>query len=102
MDELHFYSSLKSKNFIKEPFSSVCFLGACTATNLSLGIRYFSHKNIKTYAPYETIFNAPSLLRDLEIVTSNLNHKIIINRQLKLFSDSIRFWNTSSNLSTVI
>ena len=92
MEKLNFYSEKKSELFLKSTFKSICFLGACTAHNF----------NITTYAPYQTIFNAPSLLKDLEIVSHSLKHKVIIDSQLKLFTDEIRFWNTSNNVNEVI
>lgn len=102
MEKLNFYSEKKSELFLKSTFKSICFLGACTAHNLASGIEYFSNYNITTYAPYQTIFNAPSLLKDLEIVSHSLKHKVIIDSQLKLFTDEIRFWNTSNNVNEVI
>ena len=102
MEKLNFYSEKKSELFLKSTFKSICFLGACTAHDLASGIEYFSNYNITTYAPYQTIFNAPSLLKDLEIVSHSLKHKVIIDSQLKLFTDEIRFWNTSNNVNEVI
>lgn len=102
MNNLNFYSDVKSKQFLSITQKRICFLGACTARNLANGISYFSNNRIAAYAPYDTIFNAPSLLKDLEIVTNNLRHKVIIDEYYHEFRDSIRFWNKSSNLNDVI
>lgn len=102
MEKLNFYSYRNSEKFLKNKFKSVCLLGACTAKNLALGIENFSNGKIKAYAPYETIFNIPSLLNDLEIVSKQLGHKIIINPELEVFSDRIRFWNQSEDVERVI
>lgn len=101
MDKLHFYSSDESKHFLTYCPEKICFLGACTAKNLSLGINYFSQSKIKTFSPYETIFNAPSLLKDLELIAFKLDHQIMIDTNQKVFYDEIRFWNKSENYDTV-
>lgn len=49
MDNLHFYSSRKSTKFLTYLPKTTCFLGACTAQNLALGIDYFSNSQIKTF-----------------------------------------------------
>ena len=95
MDSLNFYSSNKSKRFLSYLPSKVCFLGACTARNLATGIEYFSNHHIQTFSPYDTIFNAPSLLKDLEIVAFKLEHDILIDEKQSVFYDAIRFWNRS-------
>lgn len=35
-------------------------------------------------------------------MSHSLKHKVIIDSQLKLFTDEIRFWNTSNNVNEVI
>ncbi|MFZ7334089.1 GSCFA domain-containing protein, partial [Streptococcus pluranimalium] len=102
MEKLNFYSYGNSEQFLKKKFQTVCLLGACTAKNLALGIEYFSNNSLKAYAPYETLFNLPSMLNDLEIVSKKLDHKIIINSELEEFSDKIRFWNHSKDIEKVI
>lgn len=102
MDSLHFYSSNESKYFLTYRPEKICFLGACTARNLSLGIDYFSNSQIKTFSPYETIFNAPSLLKDLEVIALELDHHILIDSKQKVFYDEIRFWNKSESYEAVL
>ncbi len=102
MEKLNFYSYDNFELFSHEKITGICLLGACTARNIALGIEYFSNKQIRSYAPYETIFNLPSLLNDLEIVSKNLEHKIIINEETNVFSDKIRFWNQSQNIKDVV
>lgn len=102
MDNLHFYSSKKSTKFLTYLPKTTCFLGACTAQNLALGIDYFSNSQIKTFSPYDTIFNAPSLLKDLEIIAFELNHHILIDTKQKVFYDEVRFWNRSESFKKVI
>lgn len=102
MEKLNFYSYSECEKFLKGKFNSICLLGACTARNIASGIEFFSDKRIKTYAPYETVFNLPSLLNDLEIVSRKLNHKITINFENQQFSDEIRFWNRSEDIEEVI
>lgn len=101
MDNLHFYSSRKSTKFLTYLPKTTCFLGACTAQNLALGIDYFSNSQIKTFSPYDTIFNAPSLLKDLEIIAFELNHHILIDTKQKVFYDEVRFWNRSESFKKV-
>ena len=102
MDNLHFYSSKKSTKFLTYLPKTTCFLGACTAQNLALGIDYFSNSQIKTFSPYDTVFNAPSLLKDLEIIAFELNHHISIDTKQKVFYDEVRFWNRSESFKKVI
>ena len=35
-------------------------------------------------------------------MSHSLKHKVIIDSQLKMFTDEIRFWNTSNNVNEVI
>ena len=102
MNNLHFYSSNESKHFLTYCPNKICFLGACTARNLALGINYFSDNKSKTFSPYDTIFNAPSLLKDLETIAFELDHHVRIDTKQKVFYDEIRFWNKSEIYEAVL
>ena len=102
MNNLHFYSSNESKHFLTYCPNKICFLGACTARNLALGINYFSDNKIKTFSPYDTIFNAPSLLKDLETIAFELDHHVRIDTKQKVFYDEIRFWNKSEIYEAIL